>query len=90
MPNNKNNQKTDSQGSMGTNSGREFENEEQNTTSGRGGMGQQAGGYGKDAGMQGDMDDDMTTAGGREGQFSDKNRGSEGQWSPSSSRSTDE
>jgi len=93
MPNNKDNQKTGSQGSqgsMGNNSGREFEDEQQNTTSRRGGMGQQAGGYGKDAGMQEEMDDDMTTAGGREGQFSDKNRGSEGQWSPSSSRSADE
>ena len=90
MPTNKDTQKTGSQGSMGNKSDSEFENKKQNSPSGRSGEGQQAGGYGRDTGMQEDMDDDMTTAGGREGQFSDKNRGSDSQWSPGSSRSTDE
>ncbi|PYT01635.1 MAG: hypothetical protein DMF63_01960 [Acidobacteria bacterium] len=35
-------------------------------------------------------EDDMTTSGGREGNFSDKNRGSEDQWSPGSTGSTDQ
>jgi hypothetical protein len=35
-------------------------------------------------------DDEMSTAGGRKGNFSDKNRGSEDQWSPGSSGSSDQ
>ena len=74
--------------SMDNKSDRDFESQGQNQGSGSSGKGQQAAssrGYGNDAGTEGDMDDDMTTAGGRKGQFSDKNRGSEGQWSPGSS-----
>ena len=86
MPNKKGNQKSGSQGSMGNNPDREFEN--QGKGMGSGNQGQQAGGYGKDTGQQGIMDDeDMMTAGGREGNFSDQNRDKEDQWSPSSGRS---
>jgi hypothetical protein len=34
-------------------------------------------------------DDEMNTSGGRKGNFSDKDRGSEAQWSPGSGRSSD-
>jgi len=92
MPNNKNNEQGGSKSSMGSSSDREFEDQGQNSMSGRSSQGQQgqgstSGGYGKDTGMQGGMmdDDEMNTSGGREGQFSDKNRDSESQWSPGSS-----
>jgi hypothetical protein len=39
------------------------------------------------AGME---DDDMQTSGGRQGNFSDKNREKEGQWSPGSSGASDQ
>lgn len=89
MPNNKDNQKSGSQSSMGSGSDREFEGQGKNMGSGQG---QSAGGYGKDTGQQGNFqdEDDMTTAGGREGQFSDSNRDKEAQWSPGSSRSSEE
>jgi hypothetical protein len=93
MPNNKDHQKkTGSQDPMkNTSSGREFDNQERNPGSGKGDQGQQAGGFRKGTGSHGKMEDDeMNTAGGREGQFSDKNRGKEGQWSPGSGRSSDE
>ena len=97
MPNNKDHQKSGSQGSMGNNPNspdREFESQGQDSGFEKSGQGQQAGssgGYGKDTGSQRNMDDDeMNTAGGREGQFSDSNRGKEAQWSPGSSRSTEE
>lgn len=85
---------TGSKSSMGHDQDREFESQGKNKTSGMGGKGHQSdksGGYGKDTGPQGNMEDDeMNTAGGREGQFSDSNRGKEAQWSPSSDRSPDE
>jgi hypothetical protein len=89
MPTNKDNQKTGSKGSMSSSSpDREFENQGKNPSSGKG---QQASGFGKETGSHRKPDDDeMNTAGGREGQFSDKKRGSDAQWSPGSSRSTDE
>ena len=69
-----------------TSSGREFENQGKNPE--KGDQGQQASGFRKGTGPQGKMEDDeMNTAGGREGQFSDKNRGTEGQWSPGSRQS---
>jgi hypothetical protein len=43
-----------------------------------------SGGYGKDT-VSPDAIDGDATAGGRAGQFSDKNRGSEDQWSPGAS-----
>lgn len=90
MPNNKDNPQGGSKSSMGTHeSDREFESQGQNKGHGKdSGQGQQAGGTGK--GSPGPMDDDeMDTAGGRQGQFSDKNRGSEGQWSPGSTQESD-
>ena len=90
MADNKNNQNTDSQTLMGDKSDREFENKKQNLPSGQDGKSPQAAGNEKEKRTKGEKDDDMTTAGGREGQFSDKDRGKEGQWSPSSSRSADE
>lgn len=74
-----------------TSSGHEFEGQGKNPVSGKGDQGQQASGFRKGTGSQGKMEDDeMNTAGGREGQFSDKNRGTEGQWSPGSRQSSDE
>jgi len=35
-------------------------------------------------------DDEMSTSGGRKGNFSDKNRGSEEQWSPGSGGASDQ
>lgn len=93
MPNNKDHQKkTGSQDQMkGTRSGREFENQGKNPGSGTGHQGQQASGFRKGTGSQGKMEEDeMNTAGGREGQFSDKNRGTDGQWSPGSGQASDE
>jgi hypothetical protein len=90
MPNNKDHRKTGSQDPMkSTSSGREFENQGKNPD--KGDQGQQASGFRKGTGSQGNLEDDeMNTAGGREGQFSDKNRGKEGQWSPGSRQSSDE
>jgi hypothetical protein len=70
MPNNKDQQKSDSMGSMDKSSDREL------------------GTQGKKSSK---MDDDnMNTSGGQKGNFSDKDRGSEKQWSPGSSGSTDQ
>lgn len=72
-------------------SDREFEGQGHNKGQGGGGQGQQAGGSRQGSGSSGAMDEDeMNTAGGRQGQFSDKNRGSEGQWSPGSTQQTDQ
>jgi len=94
MANNSDNQKTGSQGSGSMGSGssdREFESQGQNPSSGKGGQGQQAGSPNKGTGSPGNTeDDDMKTAGGRKGDFSDKDRGSESQWSPGSSQSSDQ
>jgi hypothetical protein len=88
-----------SDSSMTDRSDREFESQGQNQ--GSRGSGEQTGssrGYGKETGSQGNMDygketgsqgnmddDEMNTAGGRKGHFSDQNRDSEGQWSPGAS-----
>ena len=88
MQNNKDKQKSGKESSMGNPSmdnmsDRDFQSQGQR--SGMGGQDKQtgsSGGYGKDTGLQGSIDDDAMTAGGREGQFSDKNRESENQWSP--------
>jgi hypothetical protein len=89
MPNNKDNMKTGSHGSTGNKPDREFESQGQNPSSDK--SGQQAGSYGKGSGSHGKMDDDdMTTSGGRKGNFSEKNRDSESQWSPGSTQSSDQ
>jgi len=95
MPNNKDNKQSGSKDSMGSSSDREFESQGQNPISGSGGQNRQgqqggtSGGYGKSTGSQQggmmDEDDEMNTAGGRKGQFSDSDRGDESQWSPGSS-----
>ena len=92
MPNNKDsqNQKSGSQGPMGGTSDREFESQGQNKGYGAGGTGQQGGGSKTGASsMENLEDDELNTAGGRQGQFSDKDRGNEGQWSPGSTQETD-
>jgi len=91
MPKNKDNQKSGSPSPTGETPDREFESQGKNPSSGKGGPGQQAGGFGKGTGSPENIDDDdLSTAGGRKGNFSDKNRGSDDQWSPgSSSESSD-
>ena len=87
MPNNKDNQKTGSGSSpesMSGSSNREFEDQGSNPSSGKG-QGQHAGSSGQNM-----EDDDMSTAGGRQGNFSDKDRGDESQWSPGSKQSSDQ
>lgn len=86
MPKNKDNPQSGSQSAAVNKSDREFEGQGNKKFDG-GGQGQQAGGTKKG---QGNMDDDEMTAGGRKGQFSEKDRGSDSQWSPGSNRSTDE
>ncbi len=54
----------------------EFESPGQDTSSGKGDLGRKA-------------DDETMTSGGRKGNFSDKERDSESQWSPGSSQSSD-
>ena len=83
MPNNKDNPKAGAPGSTPNTPDREFESHGKNKGFG--------GGSGKGTGSPNFTDDDdMTTAGGKQGQFSDKNRGSEGQWSPGSSQESDQ
>jgi hypothetical protein len=73
MPNNKDQQKSSSMGSMDKSSDREF-----------GTQGTQG------SEMDDESMDNMNTSGGRKGNFSDKDRGSEKQWSPGSSGSSDQ
>jgi len=88
MPKNKGNQ-IDSKGSMGNRSSSEFDRQGQGSSQSNKG-GQQAGSYGKNTGSQSNLDDDdLTTSGGREGRFSDKNQSDRGQWSPGSRSSSD-
>jgi hypothetical protein len=88
MPKNKDDMKSGSQDSMSNKSDREFES--QGHDSGSGKSGKQAGSFGKGTGSQmNNEEDDMKTSGGRKGNFSDKNRDSESQWSPGSSHSSD-
>jgi hypothetical protein len=91
MPNNKDNPKGGSQGSMdnksqssmGNKPDREFES--QGTQKGFDKQGHKTGNPGKSQSSPGMTDDDeMKTAGGRQGQFSDKDRGNDAEWSPSS------
>jgi hypothetical protein len=90
--NNQDNQKSGSQGSVSGGSDREFESHGQNSGFQKGSQGQQAGSSGhQGSGSTGNMDDDDTsTAGGRQGNFSDSDRGKEGQWSPGSTQSSDQ
>ena len=90
MPNNKDMQKSRSRNSKGNSSMDNISDDElrsqglnQPSIKGTPGL-DSSGGYGKDTGAQGSMDEE-TTAGGRTGQFSDRNRGSEDQWSPGAS-----
>jgi hypothetical protein len=85
-----NNQDNQMNGSKNSNSTREFESQGTNPGS-QGEQAGQPGGYGRDTGAQGNMDDDdMMTAGGREGKFSESEHGKEGQWSPGSAQSSDQ
>lgn len=89
MPKNKDGMKSGSQSSMSNTSDREFESQGHDSSSGK--SGKQAGGYRKGTGSpMNNEDDDMQTSGGRKGNFSDKNRDSESQWSPGSSHSSEQ
>ena len=94
MPNNKDNQKSGTHGSaMSGSSDREFESQGKNKSSGMGDHSDKKSGSTSGKGMRADSkiaDDAMKTAGGRQGNFSDKNRGSEDQWSPGSSGASDQ
>ena len=85
MQNKKDNQMSGSESSMSTSSNKDS------------GMGNQSGkksgttsnrGTGSNSGME--DDDEMMTSGGRQGNFSDKDRESEQQWSPGSTGSSDQ
>jgi hypothetical protein len=82
MGNNKDKMKGGSKDSpLGNKPDREFET--QGTKKSFDKEGQKAGSPGKSTGSPNiTEDDDMKTAGGRQGQFSDKDRSSQGQWSP--------
>ena len=84
MPNNKDNPQGGSKSSMGNKPDREFESQGQDKKFG--------GEHDKQSksSQPSTDDDEMSTAGGREGQFSDKNRDKETQWSPGSSQSSDQ
>ncbi len=88
MPNNKDNPSSGSQSATGDKQDREFENQGKTKGSGGDGQGQQAGGSQK-ANQGNTKDEEMNTAGGRKGQFSDTDRDSESQWSPGSSQASD-
>lgn len=88
MPNKKDNQMSGSKGSPGSTPDHEFEGQGHNKGYGGGGQGQKAGGSRQGTGSSME-DDDENTAGGRQGQFSDKERGSGSQWSPGSSQESD-
>ena len=90
MPNNKNNTQSGSKGSMGNNPDREFESQGKDKDFGTSGHGKETGGSRQGSRMKDNMEDDeITTAGGREGQFSDTEGGSK-QWSPGSKQSSDQ
>lgn len=77
------NKKNDPKGDSQSPGGNKFENHEKNKLPER--PGQHAGdSRGSSSSGASVNDDDMTTAGGREGQFSDKERGEDNQWSPGS------
>ena len=85
MADNKNNSQS---GSKGSTSGqdREFESQGQDKGYGKSETGQQ----GSSAHSSKMEDDEMNTAGGRKGQFSDSERGKEDQWSPGSTQPSDQ
>jgi hypothetical protein len=86
MATNNDNPKGGSQRAMGNKPDREFDS--QGTNKGFDKQGQRAGNPGKSSGSPANSDDDeMSTAGGRQGQFSDKDRANQGQWSPGSGES---
>ena len=85
MPNNKENKKRRS-GAMGSESDSEFEKLKKNPGSGKGDEGQRPETFGT---RSRDTEDDDMTAGGREGNFSDKERDKESQWSPGSTQPSD-
>ncbi|HVF29840.1 MAG TPA: hypothetical protein VNA22_02670 [Pyrinomonadaceae bacterium] len=87
MANTKNNSQDGSMGSNGSDQDRQFEGQGSDMGYGKG-EGQQTGATEQETSSQ--DGDEMTTAGGRQGNFSDSDRGSQGQWSPSSSRSSEE
>ena len=90
MPNNKDNPQGGSKNSMGNKSDREFEGQGKDKKF-SGGPGEESGSSPKGTSSPGNTDDDeMSTAGGREGQFSDKNRDKDSQWSPGSSQASDQ
>jgi hypothetical protein len=90
---NKDNTKHSSAGSMSGSSDREFEGQGKKKNAGMGGQPGQTSdsiskkGTGSNPGIE---EDEMNTAGGRQGNFSDKNRGREDQWSPGSSGASDQ
>ena len=88
MPNNKDKQKTGSPSAMGDKPDREFESQSTNKGFGSG-QKEQPGRSGIGSKHPTD-DDEMNTSGGKEGQFSDKDRGKQGQWSPGSSQPSDQ
>ncbi|MEP7149173.1 MAG: hypothetical protein ABI857_09845 [Acidobacteriota bacterium] len=81
----KDNQKSGAQSAMGSCSDREFEGQGQNPGSGKSSQSDE-----KVNPSQSHKDEGETsTAGGREGQFSETERGQDEQWSPGSSQSSD-
>ena len=86
MATNNDNPKSGSQSAMGNKTDRDFDSQGMNKGFDK--QGQRAGNPGKSTGSHSNSDDDeMTTAGGRKGQFSDKDRANQGQWSPGSGES---
>ena len=88
MPINKDHKTSDPRSSMSGSLEREFESQGKNK---RPGVGDQKAGSHKgtmsDSGIEGC---ETNTAGGRKGNFSDKDRGSEDQWSPGSTGASDQ
>jgi hypothetical protein len=91
MATHKNNPDGGTKGSMGHNPDREFVGKDKNKSFDESGQGREAGAGRKGTGSPSNMEeDDMTTAGGRKGQFSDSERDSKGQWSPGSGQASDQ
>ena len=92
MATNRNNTQGGSMDSMsGSDKNREFESQGKGYGGSSGQGGQQSGSGKHGLGSHSDMEDDeINTAGGREGKFSDSESGSQGQWSPGSGHSSDQ
>jgi hypothetical protein len=89
MANNKNNPNAGSESSMSNKTNQEFASKGKNEKFDN--QGQRTNDPGKSAGSPGMIDDEtVDTAGGRKGQFSDKERGSQAKWSPGSGDSHSE